>query len=567
MPLQNGSGCHMREKWPPDNQRLFSECTMRRVLVLLLAFVSAMACSVPAPAQAQAAGAPDPTFDILEFRVEGNSVLSTREVERAVMPFLGEKRRFPDVEKARKALEDTYQKAGYETVFVDIPEQRVVGGVVRLHVLEGRVGHTRVTGTRYFEPDEIRAAVPQLVAGTVPNFNDMQQELGQVNKAPERQVAPILTPGRVPGTVDVNLSVKEELPLHADLEDDNYASPFTTADRLNASVHYDNLWQRQHSVALNYQLSPQKPGESNVLYATYLARFEGSDEAVSVYGIRSNSNVAVLGSATILGNAKIAGARWILPLGSGADGATSFFHSFTLGIDRKDFAQTNVSALTNALSVLPPITYVPLSASYGATLVRETRLAQLSFGVNTAPRDLFGNYDAKFQNRRVLGNAGYVAWKFDASLDQTLSRRWGAYGHIAGQWTYDPLIPNEQFITGGAQSVRGYRESEISGDRGANATLEARFFPTGHPGPDGKRSLYVCAFGDGAQVRLVDPAGPQISLATIASVGLGMHAKGWRGFHADLDLAKALRDGGHGVSGPITKEGGKRVEASVGYGF
>jgi len=512
-------------------------------------------------------GEPEPTFDLLELRIEGNSVLSARQIERAVTPFLGPKRRFADIEEARKALEEAYQKAGYQTVFVDIPQQRVVRGVVRLHVLEGRVGHERVTGTRYYEAGEIRSSVPELAEGQVPNFNQMQKELAQVNKAPERQVSPILTPGRVPGTVDVNLSVKDELPLHGDIEDDNYNSPFTTANRLNASLHYDNLWQRQHSIAVNYQVSPQKRSESNVFYATYLAKFADSDEAVSVYAIRSNSNVAIVGSATILGNAKIAGTRWILPVGGGTLGSASFFHSFTLGIDRKDFAQTNVSAQTNDLSVLPPITYYPLSANYAATIVTDTHLSQYSFGLNTAPRDLLGNYDMKFQNRRIFGNAGYVAWKFEGSLEQKLGKHWGAYGHVAGQWTDDPLIPNEQFITGGAQSVRGYRESEVSGDRGANATLEARFYPTGHPGPDGKRSLYLCAFTDQAQVRFVHPAGPQISLTTIGSIGLGVHARGWGGLHADLDFAKALHDGGHGITGPITPDGSKRIEASVGYGF
>jgi hemolysin activation/secretion protein len=141
------------------------------------------------------------------------------------------------------------------------------------------------------------------------------------------------------------------------------------------------------------------------------------------------------------------------------------------------------------------------------------------------------------------------------------------YGILEGQWTNDPLIPNEQYLTGGADSVRGYRESEVSGDRGARATLEVRFYPTGKPGLDGKRSLYVEAFSDNAQVRLVDPAGPQISVATIASVGVGLHAQGWWGLHAAIDFADALRDGGRGVKGPITPNGTKRVEASLGWGF
>lgn len=542
---------------------------MRPLLALALALVSGASFFVPlTEAFAQAVNSkPDPTFDILEFRVEGNSVLPAREIERAVTPFLGEKRHFSDVEGARRALEDVYQKAGYQTVFVDVPEQRVSGGVIRLHVLEGKVGQVRVTGSRYFEAGEIRSSVPQLSGGTVPEFTAMQEELAHVNKSPDRQVAPILSPGRVPGTVDVNLSVKDTLPLHGELEGDNYASPFTTADRASASLRYDNLWQRQHSLAVNYLVAPEKPSETNVIYATYLWRMTHSDDVISIYGIRSNSDVAVVSSSTILGNAKIAGVRWIAPLGSSISSGTSYFHSLTMGLDRKDFAQTNINSQTADLTVLPEITYYPLSLSYGATMARETGISQISFGLVTAPRDVFGNTDAKFESRRVLGGASWLAWKFDASVDRNLSKHWGAFAKLDGQWTADPLIPNEQFITGGHDSVRGYRESEISGDRGANATLEIRYFPVGHPGLDGERSLYTCVFVDGAQVSIVDPAGPQVSRTTIASTGLGVHAQGWRGFRLALDFAKALRNGGLGVDGPITPKGAKRVQASLAYSF
>lgn len=510
---------------------------------------------------------PSPAFDILEFQIEGNSVLSTREIERAVMPFLGEKKHFEDVEGARKALEDTYQKAGYQTVFVDIPEQKVVGGVIRLHVLEGRVGQLQVTGSRYYELGEIRTRAAELAPGKVPDFNEVQQELAQLNKLPDRQVAPILTPGRTPGTVDVDLSVKDTLPLHGDLETDNHASPFTTNLRSNAALHYDNLWQAQHSLALSYQIAPEKPSEANVLYATYLWRFQDSDDAISLYGIRSNSNVAVVGSSTILGKAKIAGVRWVRPIGSGTAGATSYFQSLTFGLDRKDFAQTNISALTGQAAVLPPIDYTPVSLTYGGSLLGPWGTSQYSFGLTTAPRSLFGNSDAAFRGRRVLGDAGWIAWKLDASIERWLAQPVSGYARFEGQWTADPLIPNEQFLTGGADSVRGYKESEVSGDRGFHATLEARYYPIGRPSLDGRHTLYVLTFVDGGQVQLVEPAGPQIPLVSIESAGVGLRAQGWYGIHGAFDYARILRGGGFGVHGRITPAGANRLEASLGVSF
>lgn len=64
-------------------------------------------------------------FDVLEFEVDGNTVLPVEAVERAITPYLGLGKAFADVEAARAALEKTYQDAGYVTVFVDLPEQKV----------------------------------------------------------------------------------------------------------------------------------------------------------------------------------------------------------------------------------------------------------------------------------------------------------------------------------------------------------------------------------------------------------------------------------------------------------
>src|SRR5581483_3735316 len=103
----------------------------------------------PATQGSQAKVVADPQFDILEFEVHGNSVLDVETIERVVTPFLGLNKTMADVEAARAALEKVYQSVGYLTVFVDVPEQRVDGGVVMLNVIEGRIELLRVTASRY----------------------------------------------------------------------------------------------------------------------------------------------------------------------------------------------------------------------------------------------------------------------------------------------------------------------------------------------------------------------------------------------------------------------------------
>ena len=125
---------------------------------------------------------------------------------------------------------------GPRTVYVDIPEQSVESGIIRLTVTEGRLDQVRVSGTRYFMNRHILAALPSLEPGAVPHFPDLQRQLNALNQAsPDLGVAPVLKPGPQPGTVDVDLKVKDTLPLHASLEvNDRY-----TADTTHTRVSLD----------------------------------------------------------------------------------------------------------------------------------------------------------------------------------------------------------------------------------------------------------------------------------------------------------------------------------------
>src|SRR5208283_5183151 len=102
------------------------------------------------PPASVSASAPSPPFDLLELRVLGNGVLDPKVIEATVYPFTGPDKHMSDVEAARGALEKAYHDRGFGTVFVDIPEQSVDDGVVRLRVTEGRLRQVSVAGAHFF---------------------------------------------------------------------------------------------------------------------------------------------------------------------------------------------------------------------------------------------------------------------------------------------------------------------------------------------------------------------------------------------------------------------------------
>ncbi|MGH8086870.1 MAG: POTRA domain-containing protein, partial [Stenotrophomonas sp.] len=244
----------------------------------------------PLLAVAQQAGqdAPVPAkVTINEYVVRGNTVLDMRQIEAAVTPFLGPEKTMEDVERARDALSELYQKAGYQSVFVELPEQQVSGGVVLLKVNQTPIGQLRVVGATGKSPERIRNQVPALAEGQVPDFNAAQTELSALNRSGRRQVMPVVKEGTVAGTMDVDLQVEERSPWRASAALNNDHSADTEDLRLSASIGHDNLWGIGHSATLSVYTAPQDTDQARVISASYVAPFEGTPWGLEFNGYTS----------------------------------------------------------------------------------------------------------------------------------------------------------------------------------------------------------------------------------------------------------------------------------------
>jgi hemolysin activation/secretion protein len=495
----------------------------------------------------------DHDFDILEYRVTGNTRLPKIAIEKAVYRFLGPHRSIKDVEQARVALEHAYQKAGYLTVLVYIPEQKVQRGVVKLQVIEGKVGQVKVSGNRYFSAGVIREGASSLAPGIVPNIPTVEKQMIALNKAPDRRVTPALSPGQEPGSVDVELKVADQLPLHGSVDLNNSYTPNTAPLRLNAGLRYDNLWQLQHSIGVSVQVSPQEL-ENSLVYSGSYSLPVGEDALLSFYGLHSNSDVATVG-LDVVGAGTILGARGTIPL---RPLSSSYSHSVTLGVDYKDLTEM---VQFGGATVETPISYTPFLAQYSGMQAGRRGTTQFQVSLNFAPRvAVFGNTDSEFENKRFLAQASYVYVRGDISRTQVLPNGWSVYAMAGGQLADQPLVSSEQYAVGGMATVRGYLDAEVLGDNGLRGRLEVH---TPSVTGTGLRldDFYLLAFLDGAEVRVLDPLPAQTASFHIASGGIGLRMRA-RG-HIDLaaDLAYPF------IDSTYTRAGDPRIQFSVAYRF
>jgi hemolysin activation/secretion protein len=519
--------------------RRSSTCLALLAATCTHALARAQAPAPEAAASAPAAAPTGPAFDILEYDVEGNNVLPAEAIEAAVQDHLGPGLRMGDVEAARAALESAYQKAGYLTVGVDIPEQRIEGGVVRLSVLEGQVRAVYVTGSRYHDQGWIRAHVPALRPGVVPDFNAVQQQIAQVSRD-DRRIQPVIKPGRLPGTIDIDLQVNDSLPAGGSVELNNQNARGTTPLRMLASGHYDNMHQRDETLTATVQVAPEKPSESEVGIVNYAWPVADGD-TLAANVVASNSNVDTLGGTQVLGKGFTAGLRWQHPVA-----LSNGYWTVSAGADYKSLRQRTQFG---ASGVDTPLRYLPFQLGlYGLWSSGANRVS-FNGGGTFAIGQIF--------RRDVPCPAGNGI----TEQDQFLCSRQGAdgsFGIVRGdlrashrfsfaevsmragaQFASEPLVNAEQYSLGGAETVRGYFEGEATGDEGAIFSTELSTVDlAGKLGlSDRASNLSLLTFSDMGLTYNIDPAVGEPRHIALLSFGAGTRLALRNGLEGQLDFA------------------------------
>jgi hemolysin activation/secretion protein len=199
-----------------------------------------------------------PKFNVSTYRVIGNTLLSPNTIKSAIGSHMGTNVVVEDILEAGSDLQKEYRDRGFPTVNVTIPPQQISNGVVKLRVFEGRLSEIKVPHNHYFSSNNVMRSMPSLRTNVVLNGQVFQAELNRANANQDRQIYPKIEPGPEENTTVLDLDVKDRIPLHAKVELNNQKSPGTPELRVNGSAVYDNLWQDENSLGLQYSFSPER---------------------------------------------------------------------------------------------------------------------------------------------------------------------------------------------------------------------------------------------------------------------------------------------------------------------
>jgi len=516
-----------------------------RFIAACAVWLIACNCAVSATAS-EPQGLDEPQFEVRGYEIEGELPIPRERAQAILSPYTGSAVTLSHIKDAAKALETALSESGFPFYRVILPAQ-AAESVVKLRVLTFRLGSVVVRENRHFSTENVLRSLPALRVGEATNVSELARNRAAVNDHPSKAIEVNFVQGEKADAVDAEVTVQDERPVRLFVGLNNFGNRQTGDYRATVGLQHTNLWDRDHSLTATYSTSPDHTADVKQYGLYYRVPFYAVGGALTLFYAHSDANSGTIaGAFQVSGRGAFSGVHYrqhLVPIGA-------YAHGIEIGLDDRLFendvvfggAQLGVDVRTR-----------PLLFGYDGRL---ERVAWTVAGAVQYVHNLASGSDS--------GSAAYTGNRAGATRDwdavrASLDGQWRVQpitflGRVRGQYSDDNLIPGEQFGLGGAFSVRGLREREVTGDSGVFASVEALM-----PLPWG--GVSVAAFLDAGHVELNDavPGLPRTQQAL--SIGVGLRWVMARRLSASIDAAHVL----DGTS--VTNRGMRRVHASAVYFF
>lgn len=480
-------------------------------------------------------------FEIARFEVEGNTLLPAQTVEKILAPFTGKERDFGHVQRALEALEGTYHQLGFKVVQVALPEQELNQGVVKLQVIETRLGKVTIEGNHVFDEANIRRSLPQLREGETPNIGKVSASLKMANENPSKKINLNLQSSDKDGEINAVLKVNDEKTWRVSSSLDNTGNASTGDYRLTMLYQNSNVANLDHVLSMQYTTNPQNPSQVSIYGAGYHIPLYAQGNSVDLFGsysdVDSGSVAAGLVNLQVSGRGKTFGSRYNQNLSRVGE----YESKLVYGLDYKAF-QNDVQYQGSQLG--NDVTVHPVSVSYVGVWPLATGGVDFSLTLmRNVPGGDHGS-EADFNAARSGASATYRVLRYAANYNRALPNNWQARLGVSGQYTTDSLVPGEQFGAGGASSVRGFGEREASDDKGFFVTTELYTPNLCSSIQQTTTQCRLLAFYDSAQLLRNNPLAGEQAGASIGSVGFGLRLAIDKSLTLQMDYGRVVDAGG-----------------------
>ncbi|WUR11070.1 ShlB/FhaC/HecB family hemolysin secretion/activation protein [[Empedobacter] haloabium] len=506
--------------------------------------------------QMGAAGAQEPAPQpaavvVTSVEVQGNTLLPPPTLQALTAGLAGGSRTLAELNAVAARVQDAYRDAGYGGVVAYVPEQAAPGGHVVIRVVEGKLAQVRITGNRYFDAANVRAGLPSLVEGATPRVADVDRDIQLSNDNPAKNVKVTLTAGARPGDIDADVSVTETNPLQYLVGYNNTGNHSTGRHRVSVGLQHANLFGRDHVGTLQYQTSPEDPGRVKIFSAGYrvpLYPYAASLDAFVAHSSVSNgTTITPAGPLSFTGRGTVAGLR----ANRNLDRIGEYDHHVTLGLDwRKYDDDCAIGDFGPAAcgSAAVDVATIPLVLAYTG----QKQGPQLAYGLSAALSvNAGGSARATFEAARPGATRNYAIARGAGFVDRAFAAGFSVNARADLQYSPHALISGERFGLGGAASVRGYAERELSGDAGLLVRLEIAPNPVELAGGWRVRPYLFVDHGRIVNHHDLPCRGTDRTACQLTGAGIGARVGLGRKVNASIDLGRALERGINTAPGDV----------------
>ncbi|OUC15146.1 MAG: peptide ABC transporter permease [Alkalinema sp. CACIAM 70d] len=338
-----------------------------------------------------------------------------------------------------------------------------------IEITEGSLESIQIKGTQRLNPAYLCDRIQRASLAPL-NTQALEEQLRLLKADPLfSNVEAVLQESGQPGRSILRIKVTEASRFSSGVTVNNYAPPAVGAERFGIELRYRNLTGRGDELSGAYSRS--FTGGLEVFDLSYQVPLNALDGTLQ-FRIAPNRNQITqspFDQLGIRGKQQVYEVNYRQPLVRSSEQELALSLGFTY--------QQGQTFLFDQL---------PRPFGLGPDADGVSRTSVLKFGQEYVKRDAQGAWALRSQfnlgigifnattNADPIPDGRFISWSGQIQRGQRLGDRHLLLAQAEVQLTPHSLLPAQQFVIGGGQSIRGYRQNARSGDNGFRFSLEDR---------------------------------------------------------------------------------------------
>lgn len=422
----------------------------------------------PTPENNQQQPQPNQRFLVKKIDVRGYKIFSAEKIKSITGPLEGKNVTLQELADVADKITALYLKDGYITSRAVLVDQTVETGEIVIRVFEGGVDEIRVEGNQRINPEYICSRIR--LAGLNPlSKQKLEDQLILLRSDPifknlEASLRPADTTKFGQSTIVVRVS--EANSFKSAFGVDNYSPPSVGSERFGVGLVYRSLVTSGDQISGSYNRSTT--GGLNLYDFNYRIPLNAMDGTLQLRAAITDSKITdqQYKKLNIRGDSDLYEINYRQPL---------------MRTPRQEFALSLGFAYQDGQTFLSDR---PYAFGIGPDRNGVSRTSVFRFGQDYVSREKNGAWSARSlfnfgtglfdatTNNEPTPDGQFFSWYGQLQRTQKLNEDQLLIVGLDLQLTPDSLLPSQQFIIGGVQTVRGYRQNARSGDNGVRFSIE-----------------------------------------------------------------------------------------------